>query len=120
MKRKNYLALATYNILIASNPNKLLQILKAEFDKYFTYTVKQGPELIFLNYIIVQSEHGINIDQSSHIDQTILKPYFEEIIDTKEQSNFQSTPFMINQKFDVELFQASPMDENQIASMKIK
>ena len=117
---KNYLALATYNILIASSTNKPLQILKAEFDKYFTYTVKQGSELTFLNYRIIQSEHGISIDQLNHIDQTILKPNFKDIIDKDEKPKFQSAPFPLNPKFEVELFQANPMDEKQIASIKIK
>ena len=110
-EEKNYLALATDDILIASRTNKPLQILEAEFDKYFTYTVKQGSELTFLNYRIIQSEHGISIDQSNNFDQTILKPYFKSIIDKDEQPNFQSAPFPLNPKFEVELFQANPMNE---------
>ena len=45
---KIYLTLVTDDILIASILNKPLQILKLEFDKYFTYTVKKGLELAFL------------------------------------------------------------------------
>ena len=40
-EEKTYLVLAIDNVLIASNSNKPLRILKVEFDKYFTYTVKK-------------------------------------------------------------------------------
>ena len=50
----------------------------------------------------------------------ILKPYFKNIIDKNEQPKFKSTPFPINLKFEVELFQANPMDEKQITSIKNK
>ena len=66
------------------------------------------------------SKYRISIDQSNHIDQTILKPYYKEIIDKKEQPKFQSAPFPINPKFEVELFQVNPMNEKEIKSMKNK
>ena len=38
----------------------------------------------FIDYSIVQSKHGISIDQSNHIYQTILKTYFKDVIDKNE------------------------------------
>ena len=93
--REYYITLATDDILISSNSNKPLQTLNVKLNKYFTYTVKQGFELTFLDYIS---------DQSNHIDQTILRPYFKDAIDKSEQPKFQSAPFPINPKFEVELF----------------
>ena len=49
-----------------------------------------------------------------------MKLYFKDVLDKDEQPKFQSVPFIINPKFEVELFQTNPMDEKQIASIKIK
>ena len=94
--------------------------MTAQFDRHFTSTVKQGPELTFINYRIIHSKHRIRIDQSNHIDQIILKPYFKDIIDKNEQPKFQSIPSPLNPKFEVELFQKNPIDEKQIKNMKNK
>ena len=50
----------------------------------------------------------------------MLKPYFKDIINKNEKLKFQSTPFPLNPKFEVELFQVNPMDEKEIKSMKNK
>ena len=60
-----YLILATDDILFATNTAKVVHLLDTVFHKYFSFTMRT--ELSFLNFRIIQSKHGISIDQSNHI-----------------------------------------------------
>ena len=109
---KALIALATDDMLFATTHTSLFHILIAEFDKYFSTTVLQGSQLTFLNYRIIQSKYGTSIDQTNHIEQKILMEYFGNV----EPSSvpFQSSPFPTNTTFEMELFQALPLSEQEL------
>ena len=73
-----YLILATDDILYMSKHKEPLQELLDKFGDFFSFNIKRGIELQFLNFRIIQSEHGISIDQTNHILQSILNDYFEK------------------------------------------
>ena len=55
-----------------SKHEELLQELLDKFGDLFSFKVKRGIELQFLNFRIIQSEQGISIDQTNHIIQKIM------------------------------------------------
>ena len=54
------------------------------------------------------------MDQTNHIEQKILVEYFGKI----EPSSvpFQSSPFPTNNSFEIELFQALPLSEQELVT----
>ena len=105
---KSYLALATDNMLYISRTEEPLNILLEKFSDVFSYEVRRGNEISFLNYRIIQTNHGIYIDQSNHIDQGILKDYFRKKI---ENVKFRLNPFTVDIKFEYELHAALPLKD---------
>ena len=71
-----YLILATDDMLLVTNSTKATMLLEKEFDRYFTYTKRNGTEISFFNFSLIQSDRRIIIDQTNHIFQKIIKPYF--------------------------------------------
>ena len=67
--------------------------------------LKRGTDLQFLNFRIIQSEHGISIDQTNHIIE-----YF----DKDEKMKYESSLFLIDSKFAYELFVALPMTPEEL------
>ena len=108
------LALATDDIIFASTDESLWNILQSTFQQYFDYTTRTGPELAFLNFRIIQSEHGTSIDQTNHIQQTILNKYFT----TDKRVPFYSSPFPLDSKFEIELFESLPLSENDLTKIE--
>ena len=72
----SFLLLATDDMSFATNSSVAVQQLETEFKKYFAFTCKRGTELSFLNFRIIQSKYGISLDQTNHIQQKVLTPYF--------------------------------------------
>ena len=66
----------TYDTLIAAQSRVIFEILIQEFDTLFYYTFQEGSKLKFLNIAIIQSEHGIIIDQTDHIIKNIIQGYW--------------------------------------------
>ena len=97
------LCLATDDILFASSSPTLWDTLLITFHQYFEYTIQTGDKLAFLNYRIIQSKHDVSIDQTNHIQQTILSVYFKD----KQNVPFQSSPFPKDPKFEMDLFKFS-------------
>ena len=87
--------------------------MQQAFDNYFAYTTKEGTTLQFLNYRIIQSDHGTAIDQSNHIRQTMLRVFFPDppIVPC------QSSPFPLEASTEIDLFQAAPMSDKCIQMM---
>ena len=76
-KNKNLLILViqTDDLLIASNDESLRDLVINTLQKGFQVTSQGGTLLKFLNFRIIQSEHGISADQTPHIED-MLKKYF--------------------------------------------
>ena len=64
----------------------------------------------FLTLRIIQSEHGISIDQTNHILQSILNDYFDKY----EKVKYESNPFPLDSKFGYELYVALPMSKDEL------
>ena len=111
-----YIALATDDILMASSHVSLFQLLQKTFDQYFGYTTATGSLLHFLNYRIIQSPHGVSIDQYSHLRQTILNEFFP----STSEVPFQSSPFPLSPAFEMELYQATPLPDDDLQALTIK
>jgi hypothetical protein len=50
--------------------------LKTCLEALFVLTPQDGNTLRFLNLRIIQSHHGASIDQTGHIIETVIEPYF--------------------------------------------
>ena len=87
----SYLIIATDDILYMSKHEKPLKELVDKFGELFSIKDKRGIELQFLNLRIIQSEHGIAIDQTNHTIQSILNDYF----DKDEKLRYESNPFQL-------------------------
>ena len=102
-----YVALCTDDILMASSHVDLFHLLCSTFDQYFGYTTTTGHILRFLNYRIIQSVHGVSVDQYTHIRITMLNPFFE----STTTAPFHSSPFPLSPAFEMELYSATPLDD---------
>ena len=98
-------------MLYFSKTEEALSELLERFSDFFSYKVRGGTELSFLNFRIIQSEHGISLDQSNHIINSLLKQYF----DKDEKVKYESSPFPLDNKFEYELFTALPMSDEELA-----
>ena len=47
------------------------------FDEVFTYTLQKSSLINFLNFKIIQSSHGISIDQLTHTNTNFIPQYFK-------------------------------------------
>ena len=88
----SYLIFATDNILYMSKNEEPLQELLEKFGDFFSYKIKRGIELQFLNFRTIQSEYRISIDQTNYILQSILNDYF----DKNEKVKYESSPFPLD------------------------
>jgi hypothetical protein len=89
------LTLCTDNDLFFLKTREPFMIMLAEFKRY-----RKGSKLAFLNFRIIQSKHGITMDQSVHLKQTIIDPYFagETLV------KFGLSPFPLSTLFEWSLF----------------
>ena len=93
-----------------------LQELLDKFGYVFSFKIKRGIKLQFLNFRIIQSEHRISIDQTNHIVQSMMNDYF----DKDEKVKYESSPFPLDSKFEYELFVALPMSEDELEKSEKK
>ena len=108
--------LTTYDILFSSGNKILNEIFEQEIGEFFTYQVQKGSVLKYLNWQIIQSKHGISIDQTSFLLREILKPYWKNT-DHKNIYSRQN-PFPMDTKFEIELFQAHPLEEQELEKIE--
>ena len=66
---------------------------------------KEGPHIYHLNLRIIQSSYGIIIDQTAHIQDTILS---KTVPDAYEKFNSDPTPFKIDSTFGITLVDTLP------------
>ena len=57
----------TDEFLMATNSPALYDLVRCTIEKAFNITLQDGLRFSYLNFHIVQSEHGISIDQTDHI-----------------------------------------------------
>jgi len=101
------LVLETDDILMASANSEPFHHLKTELEKMFDLTTTTGSTLKFLNLRLIQTSCGISFDQTSHITNQILKPYFKDIPPASIPS--RPYPFPIDPSFEQQLYEAPPL-----------
>ena len=111
-----YVSLATDDILLAASDISMYKKMATTFKKYFDFTSDTGSLLHFLNYRIIQSEHGISVDQYSHIRQNILNIFFKPT----DEVAFVSSPFPLDPAFEMELYKSTPLPEEEVEKMTEK
>ena len=97
-----------------SKDEEPLQELLDEFGEFFSFRAKRGIELQFLKFRILQSEHGILINQTNHIVQSIMDDSF----DKDEKVKYESSPFPLDSKFEYELYAALLMSEDELGKVE--
>ena len=60
--------------------------------------------------------HGISIDQTNHITQSVLNEYF----DKDEQVKYTSSPFPLDSKFEYKLYISLPMTTEELEQAETK
>jgi hypothetical protein len=94
-----FLVLATDDCLVLCDDWSQFLDLKA-----FEVTLQEGAILHFLNLRIIQSPAGISIDQTDHIVEKIVTPYFKNQ-DTSTLVSITS-PFQMDSSFEQSLYEA--------------
>ena len=105
------LCLATDDILMWTDNTSCFHRLRLALDSVLEYTFQDGPVLKFLNIRIVQSNHGISLDQTQHIVSNILDDYWNNHDTSKIP--WQSAPFPTNNTFETTLFHSLPLTIDQ-------
>jgi len=74
----SYLCLTTDDMMLAtSNHNNYIELCDS-LEQFFDYTSSDTTTLSFINIRIIQSDLGISIDQTKHIEYSILRPYWHK------------------------------------------
>ena len=74
-------------------------------------TYKEGPELSYINLLVIQSPHGISIDQTAHINVKIPAQWFPN---ATEISKSAPTPFKEDRIFEVDLSETLPSTPGEL------
>ena len=81
---------STDDFLCAFSRVEIFYELRDFVTKFVDVTTQEGPILKYLNLRIVQSQYGINFDQTEHIRDTILDPWLKN---SKERVKGFHTPW---------------------------
>ena len=109
--------LAPDDILFGTSDKRALDRLLKEFERYFTFTTRSGSELSFLNFRLIQSNHGISLDQTTHIRQNILNIYF---LPEDGPIPYESSPFPLSPDFERRLFNDPHLTDDELKALNTK
>jgi hypothetical protein len=111
-----YICLATDDLL-CSHPNDLeFKKLVKYLSEYFDLSVQEGHVLKFLSIRVIQSDHGISLDQGEYI-YSLLLHYFGDDIDKIKTAR---TPMRTDSQFEKELHMATPLSESELVAQILK
>lgn len=108
----------TDDLLISYSSFRLVQLLENELKKLFKYTKEEGTVLKFLNFRIIQSEHGISIDQTKHIIKEVLNPYWSN----KNRDNIRKRtgPFPTDPQVEHEIMNATILEGKALKDLETR
>lgn len=98
------------DLLLLTNNRITLQHLCLCFDSIFKYTFQENSITRFLNFRIIQSSHGISIDQTEHTIKNVINDYWDN--KNTAQLPWISSPFPMSKDFELNLFNAIPLLED--------
>ena len=108
---------STDDFLCAFTSRNLFVGFIAHMSRCFPVTYKEGPKLSYLNLRIVQSEHGISIDQTEHMRETILDHWFP---DASTKVKGSTTPFSTDSACETELAETLPAPPQQLRELEVQ
>jgi hypothetical protein len=97
-----FITIATDDCLCVCNDRSQFLRLKQCLEELFVLTLQEGNAIRFLNLQIIQSPHGISIDQTDHIVDTITGPYFKHRTTSKLLAII--SPFQTDSDFETTLY----------------
>jgi hypothetical protein len=113
-----FLALATDDFLVLTDDRELFLALKSGLEKLFKLTLQEGSVLSFLNLRIIQSPDGISIDQTDHVVDSIIEPYFK-LRDISKLVRITS-PFPTDTSFEQQLYESPVLTGSALRAIELK
>jgi hypothetical protein len=113
-----FLALATDDFLVLTDDRELFLALKSGLEKLFKLTLQEGSVLRFLNLRIIQSPDGISIDQTDHVVDSIIEPYFK-LRDVSKLIRITS-PFPTDTSFEKQLYESPVLTGSALRAIELK
>lgn len=108
-----FLAIATDHILICTNSDSLEKKIMDKIQSAFKVTVQKGEVISFLNYHIIQSVHGISVDQTQHILEMV-----DTFLGKEEKITTTNTPLRCDKQFNEEVFLSVPATPGELKSLE--
>ena len=107
------LAVQTDDTLVATNAPSLKDKVLSTLQQAFKVTTQEGIKLKYLNFRIIQSTHGISIDQTDHILE-LVNSYIP--VDTKVEP--ANTPLRSDRQFQDEVSNSVPSSPGDLKKLE--
>lgn len=107
------LGIQTDDILLVTNSNELKEEVMNTLLSAFKVTIQEGAILNYLNFRIIQSEHGVSIDQTDHI-LDLVNSYIP--VDTKTSP--VDTPLRTDRQFQSEVSTSLPASPSDLKALE--
>ena len=106
---------STDDFLCAYSSDAIFADLQKHISQYVNVTAQTGPVLNYLNLRIIQSPHGISIDQTDHIRTTILDAWFKG---PSDQIKTAPNPYRTDSQFEADLAESLPASDEELAQLE--
>ncbi len=106
---------STNDFLCAYSDSTIFLHLQTHMKIYVGVTSQDGLVLNYLNLQILQSSHGISVDQSKHIQSTILDPWFGSA--PQQLTCPVHTPYCTDSEYEKELYDVLPASEDELKQL---
>ena len=97
---------STDDLLCSYNHPDIFYGFRNFVEKIVPTTFQEGNKLKYLNFRIIQSEHGISIDQTEHIKKNVIDTYFP--LNGQEIIKSADTPFRTDTQYETDLAEQAP------------
>jgi hypothetical protein len=111
-----YVVTSTDDFLVCYSTPTLYSMLQVHMKKFVPITTQEGQVMKYLNVRIVQSDMGISIDQTHHIQTTILDKWFPS--HKTEQLKTADTPYRTDSEFEKQLNSQLPAKDADLQALE--
>ena len=112
-----YVGVATDDNLCAFPSYRHFDDFVKFLEQYFVLSVQTGSVLEFLNMRIVQSSHGISLDQGTYV-YNLVHNYFKA--PDLERIKTVTTPLRYDSKYNQELYESTPLSDSELLEASLK
>ena len=109
---------STDDFLCAYSNQTIFDTLCTHLKRFFGITTEEGTLLKCLNLRIIQSPFGISVDQSEHIERTIINNYFPPEKVAESGIKAAHTPFNTCNKYEIDLLKQLPAIGEYLKALK--